>query len=327
MQQNKRNIAPVFIWALKLLCVFLAVWFIYDKAFNSKENLDYLSNLMAASRGPNVAVLSITIFLLMFVNWYIESLKWRRMIAKIEIITPFRAFEAVLSGLTVSFFTPNRIGEYAGRVFHLGKSNRITATLITMLENSAQLVITIIFGCIGLVCYSTNYLFFPEWLYIVIWVFALVTPFICLLLYYNVSLMNGLLKKIKFFRKKHVNLDVFSMFSKWDLTSVLLLSAFRYFVFSLQFYLLLRLFGMYIPLLPGFYTIALSFFVITLIPTFAIAELGVRAGVTVYLFSKISYDHFPVINTSFSLWFINLVVPAIIGAFFILNFRLKRAKG
>ena len=54
---------------------------------------------------------------MMFLNWLVEALKWRYMISKIENISIMTAYRAVLTGITVSTFTPNRIGEYGGRVF------------------------------------------------------------------------------------------------------------------------------------------------------------------------------------------------------------------
>ena len=61
------------------------------------------------------------VVLMMFINWMLESLKWKFMIRKIEAISFFTSFRAIFSGITVSSFTPNRIGEYGGRVFCLEK--------------------------------------------------------------------------------------------------------------------------------------------------------------------------------------------------------------
>ena len=59
---------------------------------------------------------------MMFLNWFLESLKWRFLISKIEKISINRSIRAIFSGITISTFTPNRIGEYGGRVFCLEKS-------------------------------------------------------------------------------------------------------------------------------------------------------------------------------------------------------------
>ena len=80
----------------------------------------------------NKGVILFVVFL-MFVNWLFEAIKWKYMIAKIENISILRSLQAVFSGITVSTFTPNRIGEYGGRVFCLEKGYRIKAVFITIL--------------------------------------------------------------------------------------------------------------------------------------------------------------------------------------------------
>src|SRR5688572_25018804 len=57
----------------------------------------------------------IATILLMFVNWSIETIKWKLAVEKIQRISFFTAFRAVLSGVTFSVTTPNRVGEYFGR--------------------------------------------------------------------------------------------------------------------------------------------------------------------------------------------------------------------
>ena len=86
------------------------------------------------------------VVLMMLLNWFLESLKWRFLISKIERVTIKRSVRAIFSGITVSAFTPNRVGEYAGRVFCLDKGDRIQAVLITVIGSMAQLITTIVFG-------------------------------------------------------------------------------------------------------------------------------------------------------------------------------------
>ena len=53
------------------------------------------------------------------VNWGIETFKWKYLIKKIEYISFSKAFKSILSGVTIGIFTPNRMGEFAGRIFYL----------------------------------------------------------------------------------------------------------------------------------------------------------------------------------------------------------------
>ena len=117
---------------------------------------------------------------------------------------------------------------------------------------------------------------------------------------------------------------VFSLYSTKELIKILLLSMIRYLIFSFQFYILLRVYGSPINLFQGFLMISMTFFVMAVVPTFAIAEIGVRGAVSAYFFSKITIDILPILNATFSLWLINLAIPALAGAFFIFHFRLGK---
>ena len=78
----------------------------------------------------------------MFVNWSIDAIKWQFLVSKLEKVTFWLALKAVFLGITVSIFTPNRVGEFGGRVFCLQHADRIKAVLVTIFGNITQLVST-----------------------------------------------------------------------------------------------------------------------------------------------------------------------------------------
>ena len=53
---------------------------------------------------------------LVFFNWGFEAIKWKYMIKKIEYITFSVALKSVFAGVSTGIFTPNRVGEFAGKV-------------------------------------------------------------------------------------------------------------------------------------------------------------------------------------------------------------------
>ena len=90
------------------------------------------------------------VMVLMLVNWALEAQKWRLLVMKYENISFWTAYEAIFTGVTISIFTPNRIGEYAGRIFHLENADLIKASLASVIGSIAQLMATFIFGILGL---------------------------------------------------------------------------------------------------------------------------------------------------------------------------------
>jgi len=324
MLQSNINKSGKWWLAFKLILVLCALWFIYKKVFIQETSQDYLYQLQAAFSQPNAAVLFFIVFVLMLFNWSVEAMKWRYMINKIEPVSMRRSLEAVFSGLTVSFFTPNRIGEYAGRVFHLREGKRMQATFITVIENSSQLLITIITGSIACMFYIKDFLEMDQWIFYIVRFMLLAFSVFCMILYFNLDLFEKIFERFKLSEYWKKIIHVFALYSKSDLFKVLLLSMVRYIIFSAQFYILLRIYGSPFQLLPCLMMISMTFFVMSVVPTFTIAELGIRGAVSAYFFGKLTIDVLPVLNATFSLWLINLAIPALAGAFFIFNFRFEK---
>jgi hypothetical protein len=270
--------------------------------------------------------------LLMIINWGIETFKWKFLIRKIENVNFLKALVAVLSGITVSIFTPNRIGEYAGRVFILDRADRWEGVLITMLGSLSQLLVTIIAGSIGFVFFTyeyidlsidSEYLIYGLVLIILIVIFALIS------LFYNISFLTRLINKLPGkFKKLRRYGKIFSNYSKWDLTVVMLLSMARYLVFITQFFLLLNLFESAIPYGEAIMMISMIYLVMAAIPTIALTELGIRGSVALYFIGLYFESHNPaaqndlgIFTASSVLWLTNLAIPALLGAIFV--FKLK----
>jgi len=105
------------------------------------------------------------------------------------------------------------------------------------------------------------------------------------------------------------------------LLKVFVLSFFRYVVFSIQYLLVLKSFNIELSFLLTLSLIAATFFVSTVVPTFALTEITVRGVSAIYFFGLYLTDTMPVLAASLILWIINLAIPALLGTLFI--WRLK----
>jgi hypothetical protein len=59
------------------------------------------------------------------------------------------------------------------------------------------------------------------------------------------------------------------------------------------------------------------------VPTIALSELGVREGVSIAVLSGISENTLGIISASFSLWIINIAVPALLGSLILLRIKFQ----
>ena len=108
------------VFTVKLLIVVGAFYFIYNQlATNDKLDWDKFEVLVK----KNASVLGI-LFLLAFsfANRFLEILKWQNLVTTIKLISVGEASKQVLSALTAGIFTPNGLGEYAGKALYFEKS-------------------------------------------------------------------------------------------------------------------------------------------------------------------------------------------------------------
>ena len=307
---------------IKIVIVFFSFYFIYHQLVENKsfEELD-ISVLKDTVKKNKVYLVGV--ILMMFLNWLVEALKWRYMISKIENISIMTAYRAIFTGITVSTFTPNRIGEYGGRVFCLEQGDRIKAVFITVLCSMSQLLVTILYGSISL------FILFDEILidktFLSVSLLILLNLFL-LFSYFNISHIVNFLGKFKLIKSFKKYLEVLVMYNFKDLLIAFIYSNTRYFIFSLQFIILLHVFGINISFMDAILSVMLIFFFITITPTITIAEIGVRGSVAIFVLGLFSSNDIAILSSTTLLWLINLIIPAIIGSFFIFSLKFFRSK-
>ena len=307
---------------IKIVIVFFSFYFIYQQLVENKsfEELD-ISVLIDTVKKNKVYLVGV--ILMMFLNWLVEALKWRYMISKIENISIMTAYRAVFTGITVSTFTPNRIGEYGGRVFCLEKGDRIKAVFITVLCSMSQLLVTILFGSISLFILFDEILIDKTFLSVSLLILLNLS---LLFSYFNISHIINFLGKFKLIKSFKKYLEVLVMYNYKDLIIAFIYSNSRYFIFSLQFIILLHVFGINISFMDAILSVMLIFFFITITPTITIAEIGVRGSVAIFVLGLFSSNDIAILSSTTLLWLINLIIPAIIGSFFIFSLKFFRSK-
>ena len=320
---------------LKLLIVVAAYGFLYYQLFR-KDKLDQvLDALNRFADIPGLYFMLAIVVMMMFLNWSIEAFKWRYLLKDEEQIGFLKSLKAVFAGITVSIFTPNRVGVFLGRVFILKKAKPLRAVFITIIGSYSQLLVTLITGYIAVLYFSAQYLqhfeAIPVWLFTATAFGVGLVILLLTLLYLNLSILDPLVNRLINSRWKKIG-QYFSVFSRFNTSTLLKVFGFsllRYGVFTLQFLLLIHLFQVPVPWFDGFMLIALMFFTMSAIPTVTLAELGVRGSVTITLFRlylQLNHEFTPmmefgVFSASSALWLINLALPALLGTLFIFQLR------
>ena len=324
---------------IRLSIFVLTFYYLYDQLFNKHNLPSFWEHFSVLTEERSFRLLFLVVLFLLPVNLLLESYKWKLLIDKLEQVTHWNALKAVLAGISVSMFMPNRTGDFLGRVFILKKANRIQASLITVLGSLAQLLTTILFGVIALVILNHNLLIqyhLMNWLfYAGIIVTALILIALLVLAYINFSAFSLIIQKIsgRLYSKIKQYVEIFAWYDSDILWKVLLLSILRYLVFSFQFFILMKMFEIKINYPQAMVVISLIYLVMSVIPTIALSELGVRGSVSLYVFDIFfgistlpGYTAEKIVAASSALWFLNLAIPAISGIFFIFKLKFFRNK-
>lgn len=269
----------------------------------------------------NVGLLFIA-FLLVFINWGMEALKWKYAIHNSVKISFFKAFKFTLTGITAGLLTPNRVGEIPFRALMLGKNKFKEVTLKTILSSYSQALVTVIIGTVGLLFMQDLFIFKID-VKIICAVLVLCCVFM-LLLYFKVGGFISLLEKIKYFKNKQIG-EAINSFSEQSLVIILFFSLIRYMVFSIQYYIILNAFNIEFSTASTILLIPVCFMLASIIPTILISEIAVRASVAIFVFGIISDLDVSIMAASITLWGLNVAFPALLGMFNLQQIKILSA--
>lgn len=311
----------IFSSILKVAIVIFASWFIYNKLSANNNLRNFREILVPIPQLQIIAVLSVVV-LLMLVNWGLEAVKWKRLVRKVEKISLWRAVESVFCGLTWAVFTPNRIGEYGGRVFFLSPKRRVIGVVAMAVGNIGQMVLTNIFGAISLCIFLYRFVDLDYRLDYALMVLSAMFCVFFLVFFFNISWLNGLLLSMRFTRKYKKFYSILGKYQKKELLKILLLCLARYVVFSTQYFIMFYWLIPDIHYLDILMMVCILFFVQSTLPSLDLFDIGVRSVTASYFFSFVTKQDVAVIACTASIWLINIIIPAILGVYFVfkLNF-------
>lgn len=268
-------------------------------------------------------------FVLMGLQWSIEAFKWKTLLSS-SLKLPFRdAFSAVFRGIAVSVVTPNRVGEFVGRVLHLPKAHLVQGVGWTFICNLAQLVVTLFMGTVAvfLLDEELNSIFKKtEWsgfidLAAVISLSALLIAF---LIYWGAPWV------IQQFTKRSTRLParlyILEETPKNRLIVVLGLSFLRFSIFVFQYWVFFWAMDISIAYIDLLLRLSVLFLWLAVIPTFTVLELGLRWQFALLLFSAWQVFHLSILFIVTAIWCINFILPAMFGALDLIRYRPFKIK-
>jgi len=306
----------------------LFIWLSYSifKQIKNQPHLEESWLNIKASFTDTRVVNFLLVFILMFVNWSLEALKWKISVQSVQPVSFFTSLKAIFSGVSFSITTPNRIGEYLGRMLYMNDGNRLRIISLTILGSLSQLIVTVLFGLFGLLIlqYDIDKLNLPEWLQ---WIKdigiagATIGLIFLTVFYFRIGWLVKWIDKIPAIKKYIWLINELEKTDTTLLVRLLSISLLRYLVFATQYFLLFRFFGVEVNWWQGFWGIAIVFFIMAIIPSIELFEVVGKVIVTQEIFAIFTANTLAIGFVPTTIWFINLVVPAAIGSLLILGIK------
>ena len=242
---------------------------------------------------------------LLTLNYTIEAIKWKSVIASTNKFNIWQALKAVLVGQAFSFFTPARSGDYVGRTLFLAPGTKLKGITQMAWASYAQILMTICFGCFAL---FWNLPFLP-WLK---WVAPLGAIIALFLFFYNQPLKGWLSK---------INLLQIDAALKWKLLALALA---RYTIYLMQYNWAAEMLSIPVGWIDLSIAIMALLFFLSMIPAISLTDLVIRGQLFLLLMAPFYQNDVMLIALTTLIWIVNFLIPSIIGAVLLLGFRLKR---
>lgn len=277
---------------------------IYNKVAHNENLNQYSADIKIQFEKVTFFEWAVLLFLFLL-NYLMEAFKWQNLLASWSPISIFKSYKSVLIGQAFAFFTPARSGDYVGRILLLPLGSKIKGVAQLAWSSYAQLIITISIGSIAL---FFNLPFFPwiKW-------FMPLGLVAALLVYFHPGQFKGWLNKI----------NKLQIENKLKL-NLLVLSFFKYVVFVLQYTWAVKMLNIPIANIDLWIALGVLFLLLSIIPSISLTDLVIRGQFIVVLLEPYYNNSLMLMCLSTIIWIVNFLLPAIIGAFLLINFRIKQ---
>lgn len=265
------------------------------------------------------------VLVLMLANWGLEARKWQLLVSHALPVPFSRALMGVLAGVSFTMLTPNRTGEFLGRVLSLPDGSRIRAATLTAFSSMSQLVVTLVAGLAGVAYLQHYYHSTPHWQPILAYALLYGSGMALLLLlavYFNVAGLVRLLQKWPPIGKYTSYLQAVGELQARELLRYLALSALRYAVFLWQYYLVFALCDVKLTIWQAAAGTASLFLILAVVPSVSLAELGIRGKASLFVFGLLGGSTLGILAATGLVWLINIILPAVAGSLILLSVKL-----
>lgn len=313
---------PIFLIG-KILIAALLIFAIYQHLF-VKSDFDKLKSIFKQKISESNPIYIIIPILLMPINWILESLKWKSLLSSFQKISLLKSVYSVLTGTCLAIITPGRLGEYGGRLFYIEEENRLLAVRSTFVGSIIQNVINTSIGflCLFLLQQKLQIVSQDD-----INTLGLLSIFIfvgILFIYvFRKPIIRFLVERFDGYKDRIKSFFDLSGYSKKQLYTATFFSFLRYLVYVVQYMFIIQFFDVTDDVFSSVMGVGVIYLFQTLLPLPPLLSIFARGEIAVVIWSHFSHGVLGILAATFSLWVINLMIPALVGYLLLLRIKFK----
>ncbi len=323
--------------------VSLALFFgLYHQLFVRNDIVELWNSLRGQILVAPIWML-LAIILLIPLNLTLEAIKFRLLLPKKVRPTVFQALRRVCAGISIGLFTPNRVGEYVGRLAGTTESDRVSTIAATFLGGIAQLIPLLGGGVLCILGYSR----YGEVEFASV-LTNVVAIGICIVLLLLFAFLPAVLKVVEgFWSSFRQNLTPGPRVNRFlvqvayslrgirqlavvrpgDVRMALVIACGRYLIYLAQLSLAFVFFGLDGGLEIAVLGSGILLFTQTFVPLPAFVQALARVELALLVFAAYRPNELGLASASFLIFVLNLGIPALLGLVEILRSDLDKTLG
>ena len=276
-----------------------------------------LTKLYLTAERANIVLVLIALGLTSF-NLFLQFKKWQ--MACVNLLhsnDKKKIWTSLFYGIAAGSFTPVRVGEFFGRAIEFRDKSLLQVTFATLVDKFFLLFVISFCGSISGIIFLRYYYHISVYLIILLFLFlSIVTYFVSLLIFKPAIWENAFINRFqssKVIISLSEKLKNFKKLDKKFAVKMIIISALFYAIFVLQYAILVSAFSgnsnFFIFLWAG----VLVMFTKSAITPFSFIDFGVREGASIFFLTKMGEISTVAFDASAMLFFINIILPSIIG--------------
>lgn len=247
-------------------------------------------------------------------NLLSEALKWKALLQPIYPISTWKSLQQVLAGTTTAVGSPGRIAEMGGRIALLPKEHRLNAGILTGIGGLLQNLVIFTIGGIALFHPLSPAINFINNKSIVVALFVFVLIIALLII---AGRLYG-------FQKLRILITDIGKIKCKQLVWATIWTFVRYCTYIIQLFCWMQLFGLQISVSEILIYAPVYFFIITIIPSYILFDVGIRGSAALLVFSTMNISEPLVLAAILCQWISNVVLPTLIGTYILLRQKVYK---